>query len=527
MQEAIRQLRFFLKGMWRRRWIGLIASWCVAILGAIAVFLMPSQYESNARIYVDTSSLIGEVLGPMAIAGDVERQVRVIQQTLLSRPNVRQVARVTDMDLEVQTAAEMEALVGSIIRRTQISMDGSGLFLVSFTDEDPERAKDVVQALMNILIERNTGENRTDIQTARSFIENQIAEYEDELREAEQRIAKFRADNVDVLGSSNYAQRLQAARDTLEDAEIAFSDATAKRDQLRAQLEATPRTVSLESTPQIIVGGEQVPSTLARVRQLRAQLDELLTIYTESHPDVISTRRQLDRAIWQLNRERSGEGGLASGAEGTSQVPNPVYEQVQIRLIDAEAEVERTDRFQKRARAELERLQRYAEGAPQLDAELADITREYDILNRSYNELLARREQITISQKVDAETETVQFRVVEPPEVPVTPSAPNRPFFLLAVFVLAIGAGGGTSFARSQIEETFFAPEQIERTFGLAVLGTVTRVMNPHEVARNTLRNFGFTLGAASLLVFFGGLFLALAFFGGDRSVVEVASLAR
>lgn len=526
MQETFRQFRLYLIGMWRRRWIGLAASWAITIVGSIYILTLPSQYESSTRIYVDTTSLLGPLLKGIAVESDIDNQVRVMQRTLLSRPNLRQVIRATDLDLEVSTPREMEQLIQELQRRTRVNIDKAGLFLVSFTDEDPELAKNIVQTLLTIFIESNLGASRTDIQRARRFIEDQIANYEKKLRESEQRIAQFRAENVEILGSTNYGGRLLNARSELESAQIDYSDAIVIRDKLREQLERTSRTVDLATSPQVIIGNQQVPSTLGRIRTIQMDLDGLLLRYTENHPDVIVARRQLARLLREYNREKSGESDLPSGLIGMSQIPNPVYDEIQIRFLGAERLTTQTERRLKRAQADMERLKQYASIAPSLDADLSDITREYDVIKRNYSELLARRESARISQAADSETDAVQFRIIEPPEVSFVAVGPNRPLYLLALMLCVVGAGTGVSFARSQLEETFFTSEQIEKVLGIVVLGTVTQVMNAQESAQRSLRNFGFIVATASLAVFFAGLYLVLILFGSGADGTELINLS-
>ncbi len=516
MQSAVRELHRYLRATWRRRWLGMAVSWVIAMAGAFTVFTMPDRYEATARIYVDTDSLLGPLLRGLAIESDPRKQIQVMQDTLLSKPNLRKVARATDMDLHANTPEQLEEIVARIADNATLKSEGSGLFRVSYTSSNPELAQKVVQALLTIFIESNLGQNRSEMESAQSFIEQQIALYEQKLSEAEHKLAKFRAKNADVLGPSNYSQRIQSMREQIEQAAYAHDDAVGKRDQLRAKLAQTPRLVTMETAPQIVIGGQGAMTTLERIRMVQAQLDDLLLRYTESHPDVVAARRQLDRLIKQFNREQSGESinGLPGNLANTSKLPNPIYEEIQIRLLDAEAEVDQTERRLAQLEKEYDRLQQYAAIAPAVDAEMADLTRDYEVIKRNYEELLSRREAARISQAVDADAEsTVKFRIIEPPEVPLKPSAPNRPLFLGMVLLVAIGGGAGAAFARTQIEETYYDPEQLERTFQMPVLGTVTQVLSVQEGAKKAAKTLGFLVATGCFFAFFAALYVALILF--------------
>ena len=524
--QIIKNLHLHLRSLWRRRWLGMAVSWLIALGGAYAVFTVPDQYESSARIYVDMDSLLAPLLQGIAIQSDPRRQIKMMQDTLLSKPNLRKVALAADLDLDASTPAEMESIISRIGENTLVEPESQYLFKVSYTDKDPQTAQSVVEALLNIFIESNLGQNRSEMESARSFIEQQIKLYEEKLSAAEHKVADFRAENADVLGTTNFAQRLQSKKAQIEQAAFDYTDAASIRDQLVAQLKSTPRMIAMETAPQIVIGGQGALTTLQRIRLVQSQLDDLLMLYTEGHPDVVSSRRQLDRLVAQFNREQSGEGpgGLPSNLTNSSKLPNPVYEEIQIRLIDAEANTAQAERRLAQTQSQLDRLEKYAAIAPALDAEMADINRDYEVIKKNFEQLLARREAARISQAVESDTEAVKFRIVEPPEIPKSPSMPNRPLFLGAVLLIAIGAGGGAAFLRTQLEETYYSPENLETAFQIPVLGTVTQVLNVQEGAKRAAKTLGFLVASGFFFAFFVALYaMLLLFYSPDTTDATTA----
>ena len=57
------ELRVLLHGIWNRRWIALAVAWGVAMLGWLGVALIPNSYQSKARVYVNTQSLLEDRMG--------------------------------------------------------------------------------------------------------------------------------------------------------------------------------------------------------------------------------------------------------------------------------------------------------------------------------------------------------------------------------------------------------------------------------------------------------------------------------
>src|SRR5262249_20688217 len=154
------------------RKLALIVAWVICLIGWGFVSVLPDQYVSEARFYVDTTSLLNPLLKGIAIADDDknrEQQVVVMQRTLTSRPNLLKVAQMTDLDKTTTTEGELQDLVASLEKRISVKSQGTNLFQVQFTDNSPTMARNVIQALLTIFVESSTGDKREDIQTARSF----------------------------------------------------------------------------------------------------------------------------------------------------------------------------------------------------------------------------------------------------------------------------------------------------------------------------------------------------------------------
>src|SRR5438105_1622690 len=198
MSLFIPQLKETLRGMWQGRWMGLAVAWLAGMAGALFVFLTPDRYEATARVYVDTQSVLKPLLQGLTVQPNVEQEVAILSRTLISRPNLQKLIRMTDLDLKLKTTAEREELIDKLNRTVYIKSVGNNLYTIGFIDPQPSQATLVVQSLLSIFVESGLAPKAQDAGQAQRFIEEQIKQYEQRLSEAENRLKEFKLKNLDL-----------------------------------------------------------------------------------------------------------------------------------------------------------------------------------------------------------------------------------------------------------------------------------------------------------------------------------------
>jgi polysaccharide chain length determinant protein (PEP-CTERM system associated) len=518
MDEALAQVLVYLRGIWRHRWVALVVAWVVAVAGWVHISQMPNQYQGSAQVHVDTESLLRPLMSGLAVEPNVQQRVDMMTRTLLTRPTLEQVARETDMHLHATTEAEMNAVIEQLRRNLEIrgaegrrGRDAINLYTVSYTAGDPQQAYTVVQSLLNQFVEGFLGDSRLDSDAAQRFLDQQIREYEQRLEAAEQRLANFRRENAGLLPGErgDYYQRLQRAQDELRQTDLMLREAVNRRDEIERQL--------LNGTANSGSSLSLTPSLDARIENIRTRLDDLRLRYTDRHPDITSLRRTLEGLEQQRNDAlEMFQQGLSNGAAGLEQ--NPVYQQMRMGLSQAQVEVSALEVRAAEHRSRIAELRELVDTVPQIEAELQRLDRDYNVNQQHYAELLQRRERAALSQRLEDRGERVQFRVIEPARVPLSPSGPDR--FRLSIAMLFVGllAGGGVSLLLSQLRPIFYDRRVLSSVTGFPVLGTVALSENAPRPFRDRAENMALaTLGAALLLAF--GLVVASA--GIDLSPLE------
>lgn len=539
MNELYVQILGYLTSIWRRRWYAIAISWLVCGAGWTMVAGLPDKYESQARVYVDMDTMLGPLMKGLAVQVNMFQQIDIMQRTLLSRPNLEKVILMTDLDLTIKSDGEKEALIEKLANSISIRQQGRNLFRVAYDDREPAITKRVVQAVLQIFVESNLGSSRKDMDSTRRFLSDQIKDYERQLELSENKLAAFKRKNLGMLpGEGNYYSNMQAMRAQHKRTVGQMSEASTVRDELKQQLTSVPQFLELAGgTPEIALassaGDGPESDTQIRIFELQKVVDSLLTRYTEKHPDVSTTLKRLEVLKKELADERKAELGLSDDGPledqpvegGKNVVPNPVYEQVKIQLIQQEAAMAAFKRRGEKEAVEVKKWEQMAGQVPQVEAELSRLSRDYEIVKRGYEELRQRQESARLASDMETKAQKVQFRIVDPPKLPLKPSGPNRPLFMAIVLVAGIGAGLAFAFLLGQVNSTFQTVQRLRQTFALPVLGAVTAISTIVERRRRRREMLGFGLVAASLIVAFGGL-LMVEVMGANGLLATVKGLS-
>lgn len=477
MQQILSQLAGYAYGFWRFRWYAVIAAWALALVGWTTVFFIPNSYEARAKVYIDTDSVLGPLLSGLAINSNLMTRVGLMSTVLMSKPNLEKVARETDLYLRADTPQAMEELLASLRGRVELKSDGANTFTISYTDSDRRMAHRIVQTLLTTFVEDTLGIKRDDTTGAQKFLVDQIQEYEGRLREAEERLADFKKRNVGLMPgqSGDYYTRMQTLMTALEDLRAKYSIAMEKRNELSRQIEGE------EPSFGIMGDAGTASSTGSRldgpINEYKKRLDNLLLQFTEKHPEVITLRD----TIADLEKQREAELAKTASTRRTQTsttsatlAMNPVYQSMKIELsrTDVEiAELRSNMAVQEHAIAD---LRKRVTTIPEVESELTRLNRDYEVNRTQYAALLQRLESARLGEQAEASREDLRFRTIEPPVVPLSPIAPNRPLLLSGVLVMSLLFGAAIAVLMHLIKPVFSNRSQLQEITQLPVLTSIS-----------------------------------------------------
>lgn len=509
-----------LYGLWRHRWYGVATMWAVCLIGWIVVANIPDQYEATARIFIDVNNDLGRLTDDPA-TNNVFKQVDTVKRTLINHQNLEKVMRLTDLDLNATNEAETEKVIERLTRNITLKSQSDDLFTISYrsgerrltSQENANLAKKVVQNLITIFTEGNLGNSRDTLNSAIRFLDERLVDLKAQLEQFEKAKADFYRTHVGAMpGSDNFQSRLQEARTQLQTVGQRIAELRSAKTVVSAEVASTPKSVPGSSGP-IVIGqlSERVEDPNGTAGQIAATQRLLADLQarglTEQHPDIINAKLLLSNLRKQYEQEKKA--APKKGADVPTDInsqPNPVYAQAKLKQLQITADLAAAEGQQRQLAALIADLESKTASMPTVAAEASKVDRDYEVTHKNYEEMLQRREKAKEALAAEAGAKRFDIKIIDAPEVPLKPVAPNRLLLLTGVYVVSLALGVAVSFVLSRIHTTYISVDKLREGLGMSVLGSVSAVLTDYQRNQARVWMSAFFLIFGSLMVTYIGL---------------------
>jgi polysaccharide chain length determinant protein (PEP-CTERM system associated) len=507
-------------GSWRFHWLALAVAAALAFAGWAVVFGLQDRYEAGTSVFVDTRTSLRPALQGLTVEQDVDAELNFVRQSLLASPSLLRVAREGGvLPSGSMIDRQQQELLTDMRNRIDISVRSANgheedrntagsIYHIAYQDHDRARSIRVAGILLDALVNETLGGKREGSESAQRFLETQIADYEKRLRTAEDRLAQFKSRHIGLMPTEQggYFAALQKESEAAADVKTKLAEAQSRRAALTRQLHGDV-AVAAAAPGQAGASGPGSKGgfdTLSRIDEAQAHLDELLLRFTDAHPDVIAARQTLEdlkrRRAAEMESLRAGDPDAAAASRAST---NPVYQSVELALNQVDVDIADLNTELVQHESKVAELRRSLDTAPQVEAEFAQLNRDYDVNKAQYTALLGNLQKARLGERA-ANAGSVRFEVVQPPAAAFGPVWPRRKLLLAGILVAALAAGAALAYGLNYLSPVVSSPDALSKALGVPLLGQVTAAFPERErraLRRDLLR---ISIATACLLVAFG-----------------------
>ncbi|MCG8324207.1 MAG: hypothetical protein MI673_01735, partial [Thiotrichales bacterium] len=424
MREILEQVNSHAWVILHHRWIALVSGFIICIAGWFVADKLPDKYEVEAKFFFDTKTVLKPLLKGLAVDSDVKQEsISLIKRTLTSRPNLIKVSQETEMDLGATDPIETEYMLEKlrddiVISAVSISRQrtSDNIYSISYQNNNPELAKKVVDALLNLFVESLLGITRKDSDKAEEFLDEKIEEYRLKLESAEENLKQFKQKNAGLIPGEgvNYFSKLSTLESNLDEAMLNLREEHNKNESIKQQINDL-LSKSREEVEEILVPLQEEKSPLElRIENLELRLSELTLQYTERHPDVISTRSALEELKAQRKTQESEtpQVGETVKKEKKSIESSPLFQEMKLMLSASNSETAAIQARIDEYRNKIAEMKALVNIMPEIEARMTSLARNYEIQKETYDNLVQRRASARISREAEQTGSEFQFNII-------------------------------------------------------------------------------------------------------------------
>jgi polysaccharide chain length determinant protein (PEP-CTERM system associated) len=426
----------------RRWWIIAIPAIVFPIVGYALTFLVQPQYISQTLVLVEQQK-VPESYVKAVVTEDLSGRLASMKEQILSRSRLQPI--IERFNLFANGKMSMDDRIDMTRRNIGITpiqseiarTNGLPGFFISFKANDPRTAQLVCGEIQSLFVSENLSDRAASAAGTTDFLKGQLADAKAKLDEQDARLAKFQqtymgklpgaeASNINMLTTLN--TQLDAA-----------TQALARMEQDKSYAESI-LAMQQSQQPQTADHGSVAPQAQQlELQQLESQLADLNARYTDDYPDVVSTKRKIAELRQKLAQAPAT--AIAPAASTPKPTDSVSVQQLRAQLRAMEQGIAQKKRDQAAIQTQLRTYQDRVASSPAVEEEYKSITRDNQTAQAFYDDLLNKMNQSKMATDLEKRQQGEQFRVMDEPNLPESPSSPKRSAFVMGGLAGGLGLG--------------------------------------------------------------------------------------
>jgi succinoglycan biosynthesis transport protein ExoP len=494
----------------RRRWHFLVPFFFGWLLVWGASWVIPSTYRSGTLILVEQPSVSTKYV-ESNIESDIQHQLDSITQQILSRTRLLRIIDNLALYAEDRKHKSPDDLVEAMRKDIEIELTHSddkklSSFNIYYASRDPKLAQQATSELANLFITENLEQRQERSENTTKFLEDQLDQARAKLAAQEARLRVFKDQHLGEL--PNQTQSNLQILAGLQSQVQANQDSLNRAKQQNTYLESLInqyRTMDSDSKSGETGGPVGLADIDKELDQLKAQLADLTSHYTDKHPDVRKTKEQIarteqirERIVADMNSRAKDASTAPAAAASLGSKSAPILE-LESQLKANRLEIANRELEIKDEQSKINQYQARLNMAPVMEQQFADITRDYDQSKTDYEALLAKKNQSEMSTDLEKTQQSEHFRMLDPPNLPVRPYKPNRLMLCGAGLAVGLVLGGGLAFGLEKLTGRIYTEREVKKLVPFDVIAEIPPIESLEE--QSSHRRGVWIAGAAAVVI--------------------------
>jgi polysaccharide chain length determinant protein (PEP-CTERM system associated) len=470
--------------MLRRRWV-LIAVFVVVgpPLGYGASKLLPPKYTSETVVLVQPPTVPSKIVEPLDTI-DVSQRLASMKEQILSRTRLEPIIRQYGLYGEDINHVSMDTLVGRLQDAVDVTpvepmaeTRASNLpgFYINVTFSDPRVAQQVCTAVTSMFIEESLRVSQQNSQVTTDFLSQQLNEAKKNLDDQDGKLAAFKGRYLDSLPDEEQTN-LNLLTDLTSQLDAATQAlARAQQDKSFAESLLTQQIGAWQESQN--GSGTSSDSLEQQVAALQEQLTSLEAKYTNDYPDVIKTKNDIALLQKKIAENESQKVPADSSKMKASSIEPSQITQLRSQIHSYDQQITEKSAEQEKIKQQIKVYQDRVQSSPAVEEQYKELTRGYQTALDSYNDLLRKQSDAMMAKELQQEQEGEQFRVLDPANLPTTPSFPKPIRFVLGGLGGGLGLGLGLAFLLEMRDSSLRSERDVEFALKLPVLAIVPSIV--------------------------------------------------
>jgi polysaccharide chain length determinant protein (PEP-CTERM system associated) len=489
-------------GILRRRKLSLMLPFVVIFsFASFVAVILPPVYKSTSTILIEEQEIPPDFV-MATVTSFAEQRLQSIYQRIMGTSRLLDIigryklyenlkGKMTTEQIvdRMRKAIRLETVSAEVVdRRTGKPSSATIAFTLTYEGKGvPEKVQRVANVLASLFLEENLQVRERQTKETYQFLEDEMNKLRVQLGAIESKIASFKATHINELPEVFRVnmQTLNSIEQNVERVNEQIRNLKEREGYLQTQLAS-------------ITPLEKMNEDMRRLRELRVQLANLQTRFTDEYPDVIKTKEEIARLEQQLANTEPGSSAAGDLPD------NPAYITLASQLASTQADIESLKRQIIELNIKADKYRRRIEETPKVEEEYKSLVIERNNTQAKHDDLMQKYMEAKVAHGLEKEQKGERFTLIDPARLPEKPYKPNRLAIIMVGLILGIVAGVATVSIKEYTDDSIRSPDELSSATHFPVLAGIPEIFSSKDLLRRTkIRLVKF---ATVVLVFIGGM---------------------